>query len=163
MGTSLFPPRSVVGSQGFDAQCDRAFELLGSTADAVLIVPPFAGLDFPSLGIHLLQAAVRAGLRVPILYANLLLRRWAAISSIAQYAGQDTARCGANGFSPPPPSAFHPWDMKSKNERPALQPKRGPGRRDNFRRAGGVGTRGRAVLLRPRQAFRRAPFPRGRR
>jgi ribosomal peptide maturation radical SAM protein 1 len=39
----------------------------------VLIVPPFADPYRPSLGVHLLQAAAeRAGLRVSILYANLL-------------------------------------------------------------------------------------------
>lgn len=43
-------------------------------ADALLIVPPFAGLDRPSLGAHVLQACAKAmGVRVRILYANLLL------------------------------------------------------------------------------------------
>lgn len=43
-------------------------------ADALLIVPPFAGLRHPALGLHLLQACCReAGLRVQILYANFLL------------------------------------------------------------------------------------------
>jgi len=57
----------------FHARVDRAFELLGPEADAVLIVPPFAALYLPSLGVHLLQAAAaQAGLRVRVLYANLL-------------------------------------------------------------------------------------------
>ena len=57
----------------FNAKCDRAFELLGAETDALLIVPPFADIFRPSIGLHLLQAsAERAGLRVRVLYANLL-------------------------------------------------------------------------------------------
>ncbi|HSR67475.1 MAG TPA: RiPP maturation radical SAM C-methyltransferase [Acidobacteriota bacterium] len=42
--------------------------------DALIIVPPFAGLDRPSLGSHVLQACAKeAGFRVSVLYANLLL------------------------------------------------------------------------------------------
>ena len=58
---------------GFHAKCDRAFDLLGTEADAVLIVPPFADIYCPSLGVHLLQAAAeQVGLKVRVLYANLL-------------------------------------------------------------------------------------------
>ncbi|HEX6372883.1 MAG TPA: RiPP maturation radical SAM C-methyltransferase [Longimicrobium sp.] len=40
--------------------------------DVLLIVPPFAPIDGPSLGAHLLQAgARRAGVRTGVLYANL--------------------------------------------------------------------------------------------
>lgn len=43
-------------------------------AEALLIVPPFAPLEFPSLGAHILQACGRmAGFRVQVLYANLIL------------------------------------------------------------------------------------------
>jgi ribosomal peptide maturation radical SAM protein 1 len=43
-------------------------------ADVLLIVPPFHGLRHPSAGVHLLQACGRkAGFRVQVLYANLLL------------------------------------------------------------------------------------------
>ena len=43
-------------------------------ADALIIVPPFAGLDRPSLGVHVLQACAKArGVTVSVLYANLLL------------------------------------------------------------------------------------------
>jgi ribosomal peptide maturation radical SAM protein 1 len=57
----------------FVAKCDRAFGLLGSGCDAVLIVPPFADVHRPAFGVHLLQAcAEQAGLRVKILYANIL-------------------------------------------------------------------------------------------
>jgi ribosomal peptide maturation radical SAM protein 1 len=42
--------------------------------DALIIVPPFAGLDRPSLGVHVLQACAAAqGVTVRVLYANLLL------------------------------------------------------------------------------------------
>jgi ribosomal peptide maturation radical SAM protein 1 len=42
--------------------------------DALIIVPPFAGLDRPSIGVHVLQAcAAERQLRVRVLYANLLL------------------------------------------------------------------------------------------
>jgi ribosomal peptide maturation radical SAM protein 1 len=48
-------------------------ELFGN-ADALLVIPPFAGLDRPSLAAHVLQAcAARAGFRVRVLYANLAL------------------------------------------------------------------------------------------
>src|SRR5260370_33796119 len=67
----------------FVAKCDRAFGLLGSGCDAVLIVPPFADVYLPPLGVHLLQAcAQQAGLRVRILYANLL---FAALSGESLY------------------------------------------------------------------------------
>lgn len=42
--------------------------------DALLVIPPFAGLDRPSLAAHLLQAcAAQGGKRVRVLYANLAL------------------------------------------------------------------------------------------
>lgn len=41
--------------------------------DALIIIPPFANLELPSLGVHLLQAcAMCAGLDVRALYANLV-------------------------------------------------------------------------------------------
>jgi ribosomal peptide maturation radical SAM protein 1 len=41
--------------------------------DALIIVPPFASLELPSLGAHLLQACAKgAGLDVRLLYANLV-------------------------------------------------------------------------------------------
>lgn len=43
-------------------------------AEVLLIIPPFATLDYPSLAAHLLQACGReAGFRVQVLYANTLL------------------------------------------------------------------------------------------
>lgn len=46
-----------------------------STA-ALIVVPPFGGVDRPSLGVHLLQACARAqGYEVEVLYANILFAR----------------------------------------------------------------------------------------
>jgi ribosomal peptide maturation radical SAM protein 1 len=43
-------------------------------ADVLIIVPPFAALEYPSLAAHLLQACGReAGFRVQVLYANIVL------------------------------------------------------------------------------------------
>ncbi len=68
---------------GFLAKCDRAFELLGPDQDAILVVPPFADTSRPAFGVHLLQACAEgAGLRVGILYANLL---FAALSGEELY------------------------------------------------------------------------------
>lgn len=45
-------------------------------ADALIIVPPFAQLDFPHLGTHLLQGCARAeGFEVAVLYAGMFLAR----------------------------------------------------------------------------------------
>lgn len=45
--------------------------LLGQ-GDVLLVVPPFAGIDRPSLGAHLLQACARAaGFAVDVFYANI--------------------------------------------------------------------------------------------
>jgi ribosomal peptide maturation radical SAM protein 1 len=42
--------------------------------DALIIVPPFASMIRPSMGVHLLQSCAReAGFKVEILYANLIL------------------------------------------------------------------------------------------
>jgi ribosomal peptide maturation radical SAM protein 1 len=43
-------------------------------ADVLLVIPPFGGIDRPSLGAHLLQAcALEAGVAVDVFYANLEL------------------------------------------------------------------------------------------
>src|SRR5882672_6679682 len=48
-------------------------ELSARTCDALIIVPPFFELRYPSLGAHTLQACARAaGFRVRVFYANLL-------------------------------------------------------------------------------------------
>jgi ribosomal peptide maturation radical SAM protein 1 len=45
-------------------------------ADALIIVPPFAQLDFPHLGAHLLQGCAKAeGFQVAVLYAGMFLAR----------------------------------------------------------------------------------------
>jgi ribosomal peptide maturation radical SAM protein 1 len=44
------------------------------SGDALIIVPPFAGLDRPSLGAHILQSTAKeAGFKVSVLYANMIL------------------------------------------------------------------------------------------
>jgi ribosomal peptide maturation radical SAM protein 1 len=46
----------------------------GRRCAALLVVPPFAGVDRPSLGLHLLQAnARRAGFEIAVFYANLFI------------------------------------------------------------------------------------------
>ena len=48
-------------------------ELSARTCDALILVPPFFELRYPSLGAHVLQACARAaGFRVRAFYANLL-------------------------------------------------------------------------------------------
>jgi ribosomal peptide maturation radical SAM protein 1 len=48
------------------------FKHLCGGADALIIVPPFAGTERPSLGVHTLQACcARRGLCVKVVYANL--------------------------------------------------------------------------------------------
>ena len=49
---------------------------IAPSGDALLVVPPFAGMDRPSYGLHLLQAlAARAGFRCTVLYTNILFAR----------------------------------------------------------------------------------------
>src|SRR5208283_2817692 len=94
---------------GFHTLCDRAFELVGPEPDAVLIVPPFADIYRPALGVHLLQAAAeRAGLSVRIFYANLL---FATLSGEELYKKVVEGNCrwmlgerifAAAGFGVPP-------------------------------------------------------------
>lgn len=48
----------------------------GKRRAALLVVPPFAGVDRPSLGLHLLQANARqAGFEIAVFYANLFLAK----------------------------------------------------------------------------------------
>ena len=52
--------------------CDLK-SLIGN-GDALIIIPPFAGINRPSLGVHLLQASAEvSGFRVKVFYANLAL------------------------------------------------------------------------------------------
>ncbi|KPL22560.1 MAG: hypothetical protein AMJ93_06920 [Anaerolineae bacterium SM23_84] len=53
---------------------------------ALIIVPPFAPLDQPSLGVHVLQACAReAGYHVSVLYANILLAATIGVSNYAAF------------------------------------------------------------------------------
>jgi ribosomal peptide maturation radical SAM protein 1 len=48
--------------------------ILPRKADILLIVPPFGGLNIPSLGVHLLQQYARQeGIELKVLYANMIL------------------------------------------------------------------------------------------
>lgn len=50
------------------------FKPFACDGDALIIVPPFARLNAPALGVHILQACARAaGFQVNVLYANLML------------------------------------------------------------------------------------------
>jgi ribosomal peptide maturation radical SAM protein 1 len=76
---------------------------------ALLIVPPFAPLDQPPLGVHVLQAyAKEAGFHVSILYANILLaatmgvKNYTAFSEpirALQFVGERLFGRSAYGFS----------------------------------------------------------------
>ena len=58
-------------------------------ADVLLIVPPFQALKAPSFGVHLLQACGRkAGFRVQVLYANLLLASLLGEENYAKVSGE---------------------------------------------------------------------------
>jgi ribosomal peptide maturation radical SAM protein 1 len=53
------------------------FSAILDDADALLIVPPFAKLDWACLALHILQACARkAGFTVQVFYANLAMARW---------------------------------------------------------------------------------------
>ena len=53
-------------------QLDRHLDAMGTPA-VLLVLPPFAGIDRPSLGLHTLQACAAArGHDVRVLYANIL-------------------------------------------------------------------------------------------
>ena len=90
----------------------RVFEktLNSSCQDVLIIVPPFAGIDRPALGVHLLQAeAKRAGFDVTILYANLLFAQYIGTSAYnvicdawaANLIGESCFRSAAFGYLPP--------------------------------------------------------------
>lgn len=65
------PDEGRSAGEATDAPIDLSWIERG---DALLIVPPWANLMMPSLGVHLLQAcAAEAGLAVRVLYANLAL------------------------------------------------------------------------------------------
>src|SRR5438105_968393 len=62
-------------------------KLSARTCDALIIVPPFFELRYPSLGAHVLQACARAaGFRVRVFYANLLFASHIGVSSYTTLA-----------------------------------------------------------------------------
>jgi ribosomal peptide maturation radical SAM protein 1 len=57
-------------------------ELSARTCDALIVVPPFSELQYPSLAAHVLQACARAaGFRVRVFYADLLFASHVGIAS----------------------------------------------------------------------------------
>lgn len=55
---------------------EPALRTVTGSAEVLLVVPPFGGIDRPSLGAHLLQAcALEAGFSVDVFYANLAFAR----------------------------------------------------------------------------------------
>jgi len=99
---------------------DRAIELLGTHCDAVLLVPPVASLYRPALGVHLLQAAAeQAGLRVRILYVNLLFARLSGedlYNSICLdcYEGMWAERIFARSAFGLPPLGYHTEELREQ-------------------------------------------------
>jgi ribosomal peptide maturation radical SAM protein 1 len=68
-------------------------ELSARTCDALIIVPPFFELRYPSLGAHVLQASARAaGFRVHAFYANL---RFASHINLTRYTTLGRAAPGS--------------------------------------------------------------------
>ena len=69
-------------------------------ADVLLIVPPFASLWYPSLGVHVLQACARAaGFRVDVLYANILLAASIGERSYEQIGAESVALAAERFFA----------------------------------------------------------------
>jgi ribosomal peptide maturation radical SAM protein 1 len=103
------------------------------SGDALLIVPPFAGMDRPSYGLHLLQAlGARAGFRVEVLYANILFaraigeERYSDIcyGETGSLAGEKVFVPAAYGDAAPagPPQGAPLWRPEAKAQTPAPAP-----------------------------------------
>ncbi len=104
-------------------------------ADVLLVVPPFCGLNNPSFGVHLLQACGRkAGFRVQVLYANLLLARMigerayvkTCASTLGPFAGERFfARCA---YGVPPLGRYSKkmfewaWVIADADDGPEIRP-----------------------------------------
>lgn len=71
-------------------------------ADALIVVPPFGGLDRPGLGVHILQACAREqGFEVAVLYANILLAREIGESEYGEICFASTSNLlGERFFAP---------------------------------------------------------------
>src|ERR1700752_3846744 len=79
-----------------------------AAGDAVIVIPPFAGLDRPSLAAHVVQACARVhGFDVRVLYANMLLARaigeanypLICFASTSDLIGERFFACAAYGVS----------------------------------------------------------------
>jgi hypothetical protein len=70
------------------------------SSDALIIVPPFALLNAPALGVHILQACAReAGFQVRVLYANLILAAVIGVDNYNPLCRQSHALIGERFFA----------------------------------------------------------------
>jgi len=86
---------------------DAAARILGDLAcgkcsDILIIVPPFAGLDRPNLGVHLLQSIAKTkNIELAVLYANALLAQELSQDEYSAICyGPTTNLVGESVFSP---------------------------------------------------------------
>src|SRR5438874_404044 len=81
-------------------------------AEAIIVVPPFAGIDRPCLAVHLLQACAKdRGINVGVVYANLMLAREIGESVYSSLCWVDQTvkvrwRRGSQNFTRPSISYF---------------------------------------------------------
>src|SRR5438552_9078505 len=68
-------------------------------AEAIIVVPPFAGIDRPCLAVHLLQACAKGrGINVGVVYANLMLAREIGESVYSSLCYASTAHLAGESF-----------------------------------------------------------------
>ncbi len=74
------PPRFLIddaNALGVAVAYERELDTIVAPCDVLLIVPPFSGLERPSLAMHVLQACARdAGFSTSVFYANLSYAQW---------------------------------------------------------------------------------------
>lgn len=69
-------------------------------AEILIIVPPFASLWYPSLAAHVLQACIhRAGARVHVLYANILLASFIGEAFYEQVGAESVSHASERFFA----------------------------------------------------------------
>src|SRR4051812_38627787 len=72
------------------------------SAKVLLVVPPFASIRCPSLGVHILQAVLRsAGIATDVFYANIILAKRIGVDIYEWLAYSPTRRLmGERLFAP---------------------------------------------------------------
>jgi ribosomal peptide maturation radical SAM protein 1 len=99
-----------------------AVAALLETADVLLIVPPFHGLNRPSLGVHVLQGcADAAGIRASVLYANLCFATLVGERTYEAIGDSTSALYGERLFAPVA-YGFRPTDDPAHPDLAALRP-----------------------------------------